>query len=443
MAYISRTPAGDGNLQKFTISMWIKRGDIGVASSNTNSLMMQSIAELSFYNTDTLKYYMDGTYGVTPSRLFRDVTGWMHICIATDTTSASALAEADRIKVYINGVRETEMASTNYPPLGTDSRFGDASYELTISKATDVFYGNMSWVQFVDNAALAPTEFGEEDATSGMWKIKTTPYATPGTNGFCLKMEDGTNMDLDSSSNAYTFATTGDITLTQDTPSNNFCTLSETNANTTFITYTNGNTTAQWSDSTVHTQGTIGMQGGKWYWEIEINENNGEYGVCENGRAFQRAPTTNFPFYFATNPGTTTTTVYNNQRTGSNSSTFTGTSHEIGDVVMMAYDATNGNLYYGKNRSWENSGDPTSGASATGAIVTSIQERWGGLIVPFQGSATASSRTWKYNFGNGYFGTTSHGETNSDTAGIGLFKYSVPTGYYALCSKNVKTQGGI
>ena len=65
------------------------------------------------------------------------------------------------------------------------------------------------------------------------------------------------------------------------------------------------------------------------------------------------------------------------------------------------------------------------------------------MIVPFQGSGTASSRTFKYNFGNGYFGDTSHGETNSDSAGIGLFKYTVPSGYYSLCTKNIKSQGGI
>ena len=46
------------------------------------------------------------------------------------------------------------------------------------------------------------------------------------------------------------------------------------------------------------------------------------------------------------------------------------------------------------------------------------------------------------NFGNGYFGTTSHGETNADDAGIGLFKYDVPAGYYALCTKNIKAYGG-
>ena len=41
---------------------------------------------------------------------------------------------------------------------------------------------------------------------------------------FALKMEDRTNLDLDSSSNAHTFTTSGTLTATYDNPSNNFCT---------------------------------------------------------------------------------------------------------------------------------------------------------------------------------------------------------------------------
>jgi hypothetical protein len=51
--------------------------------------------------------------------------------------------------------------------------------------------------------------------------------------------------------------------------------------------------------------------------------------------------------------------------------------------------------------------------------------------------ASANDYTWSMNFGNGYLGTTSHGETNADDAGIGLFKYDVPAGYYALCTTNL------
>jgi hypothetical protein len=45
------------------------------------------------------------------------------------------------------------------------------------------------------------------------------------------------------------------------------------------------------------------------------------------------------------------------------------------------------------------------------------------------------------NFGNGYFGTTAVSSATSDESGLGIFEYTVPSGYYALCTKNINTQG--
>jgi hypothetical protein len=47
----------------------------------------------------------------------------------------------------------------------------------------------------------------------------------------------------------------------------------------------------------------------------------------------------------------------------------------------------------------------------------------------------------KSNFGNGYFGTTAVSSATSDESGLGIFEYTVPSGYYALCTKNINTQG--
>ena len=58
-----------------------------------------------------------------------------------------------------------------------------------------------------------------------------------------------------------------------------------------------------------------------------------------------------------------------------------------------------------------------------------------GAILPF--SATNGS-TEEYNFGNPSF-TISSG--NSDANGYGNFEYAVPSGYYALCTKNLSEFG--
>jgi hypothetical protein len=50
------------------------------------------------------------------------------------------------------------------------------------------------------------------------------------------------------------------------------------------------------------------------------------------------------------------------------------------------------------------------------------------------------SRNSKFNFGNGYFGTTAVSSATSDESGLGIFEYTVPSGYYALCTKNINEQ---
>ena len=48
--------------------------------------------------------------------------------------------------------------------------------------------------------------------------------------------------------------------------------------------------------------------------------------------------------------------------------------------------------------------------------------------------------TADFNFGNGYFGTTAVASAQNPDDGIGIFEYSVPTGYKALCTKSINAQ---
>ena len=132
-----------------------------------------------------------------------------------DTTQA---VEADRMRLYINGVEEVaaDWSTTNYPAEDADILINTTLqyYIGSQTASTNYFNGCMSHIIFTDGAAYAPTVFGEFDATDGMWKIKTSPSVTYGTNGFYLKMEDRTNLDLDSSCNGHTFTTSGTLIAT-------------------------------------------------------------------------------------------------------------------------------------------------------------------------------------------------------------------------------------
>ena len=111
--------------------------------------------------------------------------------------------------------------------------------------------------------------------------------------------------------------------------------------------------------------------------------------------------------------------------------------------MAVAVDLDNNKLYFGKDNTWMNSGVPTSGATGTGAISiaaavdTPLGEYFAGASYWTSGGATFS-----YNFGNGYFGTTAVTSAEADGAGIGAFEFAPPTGYYALCTKNLKAYGG-
>ena len=120
---------------------------------------------------------------------------------------------------------------------------------------------------------------------------------------------------------------------------------------------------------------------------------------------------------------------------GSTTSSW-GASFTTGDIIQIAIDADNDAVYYGKNNTWQNSGNPESGASKTGAARTSIPKN----IFPAVGHANGGSSTvtWRANFGQDstFAGTVSAGG-NADANGFGDFKYAPPSGYVALSTANL------
>ena len=184
---MSRTPAGNGNLKTCTISFWVKitelnkshmffTGDYGGASSPWFVI-----------GTINDRIYFSSTAGVSdspivPTRLFRDTSAWYHLVFAIDTTQGTA---ADRVKIYVNGVQETVFTTTNYPSLNQDLDIMAAKAQGIggYNDGTDYrFAGYMSEFVGIDGQALAPTEFGEFDADSGIWKPIDVCGLTFGTN---------------------------------------------------------------------------------------------------------------------------------------------------------------------------------------------------------------------------------------------------------------------
>ena len=185
--------------------------------------------------------------------------------------------------MWINGVQETSFTASVYPSLNYDfPGTGVASDIAKIGIGTQAamtvkfWSGEMSHFHFTEGTAYTASTFGETDSTSGIWKIKVDPTVTYGNNGFFLKMEDRTNLDLDSSPNALTMTTTGTLTPTKDNSSNNFCTMNPIVGARSGFTWSNGNTKVV-TGSVDNSGSTLAFGSGKWYYEILCDTRGNAY----------------------------------------------------------------------------------------------------------------------------------------------------------------------
>lgn len=432
------------NAKKFTLSMWIKRGSL---CGGTSQRFYQGYKDSNdrFYvmfdsgTADTLWIYAvsSGTTQVywTSSRRFRDTNGWYNFVFSADSTQAS---QGDRFKVYVNGVEETAWTKNNNPSQDIDwgNQLAQSNNDLTISGTetqTQLFDGSMSHIHFIDGTAYDATAFGSFDNDTGEWKINTSPSVTYGNNGYFI-LKDG-NSVTDSSPNSNDFSVgAGTLTNTEDNPSNVFATLNPLTGN---CTFSNGNNT--WVGTTSgyeHSSATLGASSGKYYWEVKPTNSCGAMGITDFNWQFDKRgsiiyASSGYAWVYEGN-GYVSHETYGDIAT--NYSSYTSS-----DIIGVALDLDNNKLYFHKNGTYENSGDPTSGATGTGAIsIDAPSSLPSGFYSPLVADLCgASAGGGSVNFGNGYFGTTQISSEGTNASGIGKFEFDVPAGYTALSTKGL------
>ena len=166
--YLSRTFGSGDNLRKWTFSCWVKRSNLGsnnwifhaiTDTSNENSFFFDGSDRLCF------SIYEGGNnnYGrLTSTRKFRDVNCWYHLQIVWDSANSTG---ADRMIMYVNGVRETAFDTNTTATLNFEGRWNRNGVVHRIGaynagSAYMFFEGSMSHIHFSDGYALAPTVFG-------------------------------------------------------------------------------------------------------------------------------------------------------------------------------------------------------------------------------------------------------------------------------------------
>ena len=435
--YLNRTPASAGNRQTCTVSAWVKRSNIvnaniiGCWSANNDN----DNINITLRNNGELRVVAYTQNWRISNRLFRDVSAWYHIVVAFDTTQSTA---NDRIKVYVNGTQETSFSTTNNPSQNANIGFNQASTTRIGTQAnalSNYFDGYMTEVCFIDGTALDPTSFGEFDEDTNIWKPIDVSGLTFGTNGFYLDFENSGSLGADVSGNGNNFTVNNLTSIDQstDTCTNNFATLTGA-YKLDSITLSNGNlSSANTSGTWYHAPATIGASQGKWYCEIKCD--NMASGYTLNGIMDMEVAVSNGVNSLTHTANTSDGYGYYSAN-GNSYTNATGTSYgaslTTGDILQIAMDLDNNYVYFGKNGTWQNSGDPTSGATGTGGISITSGKTYTFAV------ANYVSATQSINFGSPPY-TISSG--NSDGNGMGNFEYAVPSGYYALNTKNLAEYG--
>ncbi len=443
--YLSKTFGQAGNRKTWTWSGWVKlfKGDAQLLlfSEQTNSyptggIYLQGNQELRVsFATASNNWQM----AVDTDAKYKDVSGWYHYVVAVDTTQSTA---SDRVKIYVNGVLQTELNGLGSTGGGSDNPlYPSQNYDCLINRANLTYIGGdnnyssdcaMSHVHFIDGTAYDASAFGSTDSTTGEWKINTSPSVTYGTNGFFILKNGNSVTDQSGNSNNWTVAN-GTLTKTEDCPSNVFATLNSLDNYYTAATLSNGNTSQTthagnygWNAS------TLGMTSGKFYVEMKQTGYSGSSNYNIAGITSRQLTASNIYLgqgsedwgYYAQGNG-----VYNG---GSFLTTYA--SWTTNDIIGIALDLDNNKLYFSKNGTWQNSGVPTSGSTGTGAISITANKTYFFASGDY-GTSLVCNNSW--NFGNGYFGTTAVSSAGTNASNNGIFEYDVPAGYTALSTKGL------
>jgi hypothetical protein len=435
-AYFNRTPASAGNRKTWTWSGWVKLGSL---STTLNILYAYSadsdsgLCQLSYQSNQLRIQGFSASFLMVSTPVYRDPSAWYHIVYKVDTTQATA---ADRVRVYVDGVEITAWATNTPPPQNTDTAVNNnVAHNIgrNTRNSNDYLDGYFAEVNLIDGQALTPTSFGEFDVITGVWNpIRYT--GTYGTNGSCLNFSDNSaataaTIGKDSSGNGNNW-TPNNISVTAgttydsmvDSPTNygtdtgaggevrsDYCTFNPLNA--TDTTFSNGNlrmVTASpgYGRPQLSTCGIASGQ--KFYAEFVVTSVGASSDVTigiDDGSIV--------PAYYS-NSGSTAG-IPSNFRGYRNAggtyvgSTYTsgspGISYTNGDKISVAVDRSANQITYYKN-----------GSSVYTQSIASSVDQYYLCVMTFTGSADL---------------TLNAGQT--------AFSYTAPSGFKALCTKNLFT----
>ena len=424
------------NTDKFTASFWFKKCKIAAAQTvfgYDSGGTAQSY--ITFTSDDKLEYYNRlGSGNVTQfttNRLFRDVSAWYHIVVAVDSTDGTA---GNRCKIYVNGVRETSFATSNFADQNQNQNLNSAlAIRLFAWSSGEQVDGYISELHFIDGAAKAPTDFGKTN-NNGVW-IPIDYSGTYGDNGYRFEFKQtgtdadasGIGADTSGETNHWAVTNLAAIDVTTDTPTNNFATMNPLLGKAASFTFSEGNTRIDGNNGGVAiTTSTIAPNNGKWYAEVKMISNNNQKWRAGVRRVTLSDNTGNegiivdragYIYSFGTEGNSTLTDF--------TSSPGAITQNQIIGIAMDLDSGTKTVSFF------------EDGTALGSANTLDIDEEYVFFCHDYSTSGE-DTPVYSWNFGQPNFSISSG---NADANGHGNFEFAPPSGYFALCTKNLAENG--
>ena len=453
-----RTLGTPTNNKIYTFSMWVKRGCItGSGQSwigHYDGSASNPFVVVQFRGDDSLRIsaYDDETttaMNLRTNARFRDHSAWYHIVLAFDTTQGTG---SNRVKVYVNGNQVTSFHTETYPDQNKVLAFNKASteayygvYKYGNSGSGGNFYdGYIAELHFIDGQQLAQTNFGKFD-NNNVW-IPIKYEGTYGDNGHFFEFKQtgtsanssGMGADTSGNDNHFTLANLDATDSVEDTCTNNFATLNPLDDQIGSTVLADG-----MLDFTGHDGGagriisTIGVTAGKWYAEFKIkNTHKSRIGIIDStGRDSNNALTNDEVAYDT--PGGYVYTALNGtgNDTGANSQSdgVDVTNPSANDILGVALDADNEKVrFFLNNTALTSDGDGFTPLQRAGTDETYF------FFVRDGSGSNDDVPNIIANFGNPPYTPSS---VANDENGFGTFEYAPPSGFLALCTKNLGSNG--
>lgn len=383
----------------WTHNFWHRRGSLtkyglwADCSANYNSY-------IGFPSDSTLSVNIGNSsvsYAVYTTAKFRDASAFMNVHVVYDADNP---VSAERIRVWINGVRQT--MTTSVPPQGFLPAFLTAPTRLMMDSASYYADGEFAAWHCVTGVALEPSAFIESNI-HGVMVPKV--YEGDHGKGWFLDFSDPLNpgKDVSGKGNHFTamgFDATGNVS---SSPTNVYATLNPLDKSA-VLTLSDGGLAYQGTSAGCGlVRSTLPLFDGV-YWEAAPVAGSGSsqcHGVAAPSGVMEFTPVTGMAYWYATM----------SHAFVNGAEVPVSVSYDTADTLGLAYRA--GRLYFRKNGVWV-IGDPET---ATGGLDVSVL---GDRLYALHGDGTTyAAGSAKVNFGQR------------------PFAYAPPVGFKPLCTDNL------